>query len=78
MWKPHPQSFAFSAPAMAARHVRRSPGFIDEDLPFRVEVELAIEPVQAPFLRTSGRSCSLAIVLGPMAVNGSPWPVFSA
>ena len=33
---------------MAARHVRRGPGFVDEDQPVRVEVELSVEPVETP------------------------------
>lgn len=36
-----------SAPAQA-RHVGRGPRLVDEDEPFRVEVELAVEPVLPP------------------------------
>ena len=48
VWVSHSQPFAFSTPAMAARHVRRSPGFVDEDQAVRVEVELSVEPVETP------------------------------
>jgi hypothetical protein len=30
-----------------ARHVRRRPGFINEDKPFRIEIELVFEPAAA-------------------------------
>jgi len=41
----HPQALAPGAAAMAAGHVGRSPGFVDEHEPLGIEVELAIEPV---------------------------------
>ena len=40
----HPQALAFGAAAMAAGHVGRGPGFVDEHEPLGIEVELAIEP----------------------------------
>ena len=43
-----PLAFLF-APAFA-RHVGRGPGLIDEDEPFRIEIELALEPGLAPRL----------------------------
>jgi len=39
-----PQALAPPAAAMAARHVGRGPGFVDEDEAVRVEVELVLEP----------------------------------
>ena len=41
----HPQPLALRAAAMAAGHVGRSPGLIDEHEPLGIEVELAFEPV---------------------------------
>lgn len=43
----HPQPLAPPAAAVAARHVGRRPGLVDEHQPRRVEVEQAIEPVVA-------------------------------
>jgi len=39
-----PQALAARAAPMAARHVGRGPGFVDEDEAVGVEVELAVEP----------------------------------
>lgn len=47
VWVTHPQPLAPPAAAMAARHVGRRPGLLDEHQPLGVEVELAIEPVLA-------------------------------
>jgi hypothetical protein len=33
---------------MAARHVGRGPGFVDEDEAGRIKIELALEPLLAP------------------------------
>ena len=33
------------AAATAARHIRRCPGFVDEDEAFGIKIELAVEPV---------------------------------
>ena len=41
------QALAPPAAAMAAGHVRRGPGLIDEDQPLGVEVELPLEPFRA-------------------------------
>ena len=41
------QPFAAAAAAVAARHVRRRPGLVDEHQPIRIEVELSLEPVPA-------------------------------
>jgi len=32
---------------MAAGHVGRGPGFVDEDEPFGIEIDLAVEPVMS-------------------------------
>jgi len=48
MWNADAQTFAACAAAMGASHVRRSPGFVDEDEALRIEVELALEPVLPP------------------------------
>ena len=45
MREPHPQALAFGAAAVAAGHVGRGPGFVDEHEPLGIEVELAVEPV---------------------------------
>lgn len=39
-----PQTLAAQAAPMAARHVGRGPGFVDEDEAIGVEVELPVEP----------------------------------
>lgn len=39
-----PQALSAPAPAMAAGHVGGGPGFVDEDEPVRVEIELRLEP----------------------------------
>ena len=44
----HAQALTLAAPAMAARHVGRGPGFVDENQLVRVQIELAVEPVMAP------------------------------
>lgn len=41
----HPQPVAPGTAAVAAGHVGRSPGFVDEHEPLGIEVQLAIEPV---------------------------------
>jgi hypothetical protein len=41
----HPQAFAASAAAMAAGHVRCRPRLVDEHEAFRLQFDLAIEPV---------------------------------
>jgi hypothetical protein len=41
----HPQSLAFGTAAMAAGHVGGGPGFIDEYLALRFEIELTLEPI---------------------------------
>ena len=43
------QALASRAPAMAAHHVCRSPGLVDEDEARRIEIELAVEPLLPPF-----------------------------
>ena len=40
----HPQALPLGTPAMAARHVRSGPGFVDEDEAFRLQIELTVEP----------------------------------
>lgn len=42
------QARASGAPAMAAHHVCRSPGLVNEDEARRIETELAVEPFAAP------------------------------
>jgi hypothetical protein len=39
----HPQTLAFGAAAMAACHVGRRPGFVDEDQAFWFQIELTVE-----------------------------------
>ena len=41
----HAQSLTPRAAATAARHIRRCPGFVDEDEAFGIKIELAVEPV---------------------------------
>ena len=43
----HPQPLAFRAATMAAGHVGGSPGLVDEHEPFRLQIDLAVEPVPA-------------------------------
>ena len=43
-----PQALARGAPAMAARHVGRGPGLVDEDEARGIEIELGVEPGLAP------------------------------
>jgi len=43
----HPKSLAASAAPVAARHVGRGPGLVDEDQPVGIEVELILEPLFA-------------------------------
>ena len=38
------QTLPFWGPAVAPRHIGRSPGLVDEDEPVRVEVGLTVEP----------------------------------
>ena len=42
------QPFAAAAASMRARHVGGGPGFVDEDEPLRIEIELALKPGLAP------------------------------
>jgi hypothetical protein len=42
------QAFAAAAAAVAARHLRRSPGLVDEDQALGIEIKLAFEPGLAP------------------------------
>ena len=44
------QPLAFLCAPAFARHVGRGPGLVDEDEPFRIEIELALEPGFAPRL----------------------------
>ena len=44
----NPQPFAAAAAAVGPSHVGRSPGLIDEDQAFGIEIELAFEPGFAP------------------------------
>ena len=41
----HAQPLAPGAAPVRAGHVRRRPGLVDEDQPFRLEVRLTLEPV---------------------------------
>lgn len=41
----HPQALALGASAMAAGHVRRCPGLVDEDKALGLKIELSVEPV---------------------------------
>jgi len=43
-----PQPFTTPTSAVAARHVGRGPGFVDEDQALGIEVELSLEPAFAP------------------------------
>ena len=43
-----PQAFAAAAAAVGASHVGRSPGLVDEDQTFGIEIKLAFEPGLAP------------------------------
>lgn len=43
----HPQAFTPDAAPVRARHVRRGPGFIDEDKPRGIEIRLRLEPCPA-------------------------------
>ena len=43
-----PQPFAATTAAVGPSHVGRSPGLVDEDQAFGIEVELAFEPGLAP------------------------------
>ena len=49
----HAQALAPGAAAMAAGHVGRSPGFVDEDEPLGIEVELTVKP-RAPLAQDVG------------------------
>ncbi len=40
----HPQALAFGATAVAAGHIGRGPGFINEDQALGSKIELAVEP----------------------------------
>jgi hypothetical protein len=43
----HPKPLAAPAAPVAARHVGRGPGLVDEDQPVGIEVELILEPLFA-------------------------------
>jgi hypothetical protein len=43
------QALALGRATAYSRHIGRHPGLVDEDKPFRVEVELSFEPIFAPF-----------------------------
>lgn len=43
----HSQPLAFLTATMAAAHVGRGPGLVDEQEPFPPQIELAVEPVAA-------------------------------
>ena len=45
--KAHSQALSFPRASVRARHVRRSPGFVDEDELGRIKVQLIIEPALA-------------------------------
>ena len=49
MREAHPQPLAFGATAVAAGHIGRGPGFVDEDELGRIKVQLIIEPLLALF-----------------------------
>ena len=53
------QTLPFWGPAVAPRHIGRSPGLVDEDEPVRVEVGRPSNQVSRR-VRMSGRSCSEA------------------
>ncbi|CAK7261992.1 conserved protein of unknown function (plasmid) [Shinella sp. WSC3-e] len=48
MRKADPQALASGASAVAAGHVCRSPGFVDENEARRIKVKLAVEPFLPP------------------------------
>jgi hypothetical protein len=52
-WETHSQAFAFRAATLAAGHVGRRPGFIDEHEARRIEIDLVIEP-SAPLPQDAG------------------------
>jgi len=43
----HPQPLTSGASPVAAGHVRRGPGLVDEDEALGFEIDLAVEPVLA-------------------------------
>jgi len=45
----HSQALAARTTAVAARHVGRGPGLVDEDEALRIEIGLALEPVLPAF-----------------------------
>ena len=53
MREAHAQALALGAAAMAAGHVGRGPGLVDEDQALGIEIELAVEPV-VPLLQDVG------------------------
>ena len=53
MGEAHAQALALGAAAMAAGHVGRGPGLVDEDEPFGSQIELPVEPVM-PLLQDVG------------------------
>ena len=42
------QTLASWRPAAYARHIGRSPGFVDEDQPLGIEIKLTVKPFFAP------------------------------
>jgi hypothetical protein len=63
MREAHAQAFALGAAAMAAGHVGRGPGFVDEHETFGFQIDLTVEPV-VPLLQD----------VGPVLLDA--WPVF--
>src|ERR1700741_2064526 len=70
VWKAHAQALASGATAVAAGHVGRRPGLVDEDQARRIEVELAIEP--GPALPQDGGPILLDRVPG-LFLRVMPW-----
>lgn len=58
-----PQALTAPAAAMTTGHVGGCPGFVDEDEPVGIEIELGCEPVPAPLQDVGpillGRVCGL-------------------
>ena len=48
VWNGHPQPLAAQRSAMGARHLRGSPGLVDEHQPIGIKVDLVFEPLMAP------------------------------
>ena len=49
MGNAHAQSLPARSPPVSARHIGRGPGLVDKDEAFRIEIELPLEPILAPF-----------------------------